>query len=209
MKIRLIRRLPFRALLAYAARSVLRVEPLAAPLSAGRRDAIWDAIQAAASLARDAAYPSRDLLEVSAGIRKAVDDGVCGELAEGLADLEGDLGLAAARAARDVAFAAFNTASSIGWFATEATQCPRPGFGTRMPSITPPVVGAVDYVAWAARYAGGFDDRFAIWAAEMADLERLVALRLGEPTEIGDPVDPSEWGPLGGLWARGRPRWWP
>jgi hypothetical protein len=41
------------------------------------------------------------------------------------------------------------------------------------------------------------------------DFRRLIELRLGTFPERGEPVDPSEQGPLGLLWPEGAPVWWP
>lgn len=52
------------------------------------------------------------------------------------------------------------------------------------------------------------DARAAFEAACSADLAKLARLKLGAFPERGDPIDPSENGPLGLLWPRVRPDWW-
>ena len=40
------------------------------------------------------------------------------------------------------------------------------------------------------------------------DTEKLNTLNLGQPGTLGDPIDPSEDGPLGSLWPNGAPDWY-
>jgi len=51
-------------------------------------------------------------------------------------------------------------------------------------------------------------DWFATRAATSRDLDRLIALDLGQPGTLGAPIDPSEAGPLGPLWPHGVPGWY-
>jgi len=62
--------------------------------------------------------------------------------------------------------------------------------------------------AKAARYharAAGAKARAAADNAAMADFTRLLALNLGQPLELGSPIDLSVNGPLGPLWPHGFP----
>ena len=63
---------------------------------------------------------------------------------------------------------------------------------------------ATDAAAWAAAKA----TRAATRAATSSDLDRLIALNLGQPGTLGAPIDPSEAGPLGPLWPQGVPEWY-
>ncbi len=45
-------------------------------------------------------------------------------------------------------------------------------------------------------------------SATNADFNKLVELNLGSYPERGEPIDPSEDGPLGTLWPAGPPRWY-
>ena len=39
------------------------------------------------------------------------------------------------------------------------------------------------------------------------DYDRLLELNLGDYPDLGDPIDPTETGPLGALWPEGAPEW--
>jgi len=76
---------------------------------------------------------------------------------------------------------------------------------------------AVANAAWAADAAAraaarAATDTEAAWAAAWAaaddDLDRLIALNLGQPGTLGAPIDPSKSGPLGPLWPQGVPEWY-
>ena len=56
--------------------------------------------------------------------------------------------------------------------------------------------------AWAAAAA------LVAGAAAASDLDRLIALKRGEPDTLGAPIDQSEAGPLGPLWPQGMPEWY-
>jgi hypothetical protein len=81
----------------------------------------------------------------------------------------------AARAARDAAWAA----GDAPWDAARAAEA----------------------AAWVAGDAVGG----AAGAAAQSDISKLSSLKLGDFPELGDPVDPSESGPLGPLWPGGIP----
>lgn len=67
---------------------------------------------------------------------------------------------------------------------------------------------AVDGAKAAARAAGhaaGGAGAFA--AAAQADFDRLLQLKSGSYPKLGQPIDPTENGPLGPLWPAGEPDW--
>ena len=47
-----------------------------------------------------------------------------------------------------------------------------------------------------------------VMRAMRADFDKLLSLSLGKPADAGQPVDPSESGPLGPLWPSGAPFWY-
>ena len=66
---------------------------------------------------------------------------------------------------------------------------------------------SADRVARAATYAAGRAGRAvaadccaAVSAAARADYDRLLSLNLGTYPDPGQPIDPTETGPLGSLW---------
>jgi hypothetical protein len=69
---------------------------------------------------------------------------------------------------------------------------------------------AASYSARAAAAAGAAS--YAAYGAARAtarsDIQQLVALHLGQPGELGNPIDPSEAGPLGPLWPERAPDWY-
>jgi hypothetical protein len=109
-----------------------------------------------------------------------------GALTAAAATLAGDAGpidqvaLAAAQAAAEAAEAA----GAAAWAAWGAS------WGT---------VGAVGAAVEAVEAAG---------AAAVSDFNGLLALNLGQPLTLGQPIDPSETGPLGPLWPDGSPDWY-
>jgi hypothetical protein len=53
----------------------------------------------------------------------------------------------------------------------------------------------------------GADTARAVHEALRADFEALRSLNLGGFCDMGDPIDPSQAGPLGALWPSGAPAW--
>jgi hypothetical protein len=73
--------------------------------------------------------------------------------------------------------------------------------------------GAAAYAALSAIDASAsavlsFRDSDVAYAAAFADLDHLLAMNLGEPGTLGQPIDPTESGPLGKLWPEGEPEWY-
>jgi hypothetical protein len=67
-------------------------------------------------------------------------------------------------------------------------------------------IAAADAAAAEATAEAAWDTgRAASRAAALDDLRRLVALDLGRPGTLGQPIDPAEGGPLGPLWPGGAP----
>ena len=75
-------------------------------------------------------------------------------------------------------------------------------------------VSSLNAVASAARavsyasYALAASHAAAASSAADSDFKRLKALGLGKPGTVGQPIDPSQNGPLGSLWPHGEPEWY-
>jgi len=65
------------------------------------------------------------------------------------------------------------------------------------------VVRAVTYGAGRASRAVATDRTAAVSAAARADYDRLLSLHPGTYPDLGEPIDPTETGPLGSLWPEG------
>jgi hypothetical protein len=181
-----LKQLPLRAIVAFVARCARRVQPLyrlpeGCPRKAEHETGVDLVIQAAERFALgdlaayDAAYDAARAAVRAADnfiLDVAIDEALEGEL---------DVVLRAARAAHDVANAAYAT---LG-YALDA----RPALD----------VAHVAHVA--ARVAARAGD------AAYTDYENLLALRLSKFPDLGQAIDPSESGPLGPLWPDGAPKW--
>jgi len=172
--------LPHHAVVAFAARCARRVQPLTHALPQQGRDAIDRAIASAKAFAKGTADAAADDAAARADAARA-------DAAR--ADAEAAVAAKAAGAARAGAEAAWADAADVAR-----------------------ADAAGDAAAWAADAAlvagAAADDEAAAWAAAASDLERFIALKLGEPDTLGAPIDPSEAGPLGPLWPHGVPEWY-
>lgn len=173
-------RLPPHAIVAYAARCAMRVQPLF-------RGA--DSPELAASVERAINAAQR----IASGHVLSVDDTTAAEGAEAAA--AATAGVPAARhAARAAAYAAHAAcAADQAPYAAEAFG------GDAARAAHAAAVAAVDpqAAADAAHYAD--------YAAQ-ADYERLVLFNRGAPA-VGLPLHCTEDGPLGPLWPEGKPSW--
>jgi hypothetical protein len=185
--------LPLRAIVAFATRCARRAR-LLYRLSAGEpgaaeyESAVDRAIELAESLATDRPGDGTAFASNVANFASNVAN-------RAGTDAPDRAATAAAFAAGDAAFAA---AAAAGPSIVDARRAARAG------------ADAADKCAAAGRAAAraGVDaaDRYAARAAD-DDYGKLLRLNLGKYPDLGQPVDPSESGPLGPLWPDGEPEW--
>jgi len=188
--------LPRRAVVAFAARCTRRVQPLTHFIPQQDRDAIDRAIASAEAFAKGTAADwaahraaAADARAAAVAVVAAAADAARATAADAtraaaVADAVAD-DAAWADAVADARAADAATADDDAWAAADARAA---------------VAWATDAAARAARAATR--------AATSRDLERLIALNLGQPGTLGAPIDPSEAGPLGPLWPQGVPEWY-
>jgi hypothetical protein len=182
---RRLRKLPLRAQLAFAARCARRVQPLATRLSddLANHEAVERAIAVAEQFARGHLPNHAEPESAYEGARDA-------------ARAAWDAGDHTASRARD---AAAYAAQAAGY----ASQGPRLG----------PAANASRAAFYAdndgSDAAGAVKARAAFDEAASSHLTKLARLKLGTFPQFGDPIDPSESGPLGPLWPKGAPEGWP
>ncbi len=120
---------------------------------------------------------------------------------------------AAAYAARDATAAveaqdAARAASAAARAAAYAFDIPKSAVYDHSVYASRVAVEAADAAQAAARAAGhAADGTGAAQAAARADFDRLLTLNPGTYPKLGDPIDPTENGPLGMLWPEGPPKW--
>lgn len=174
-------RLPPHAIVAYAARCAMRVEPLF------QRAAL--APELAASLARAIGAAER----IASGHVLHVEDTTAADEAEAAALAAAGIP-AAQHAARAAAYAAHAAcAADQAPYAAEAFG----GDAARAAHAAAVAAVAPEAATDAAHYAD--------YAAQ-SDYERLVLYNRGAPA-LGQPLHCSEDGPLGPLWPEGKPSW--
>ena len=193
--------LPRRAVVAFAARCTRRVQPLTHFLPQQDRDAIDRAIASAEAFAKGIAADwaahraAADARAAAVAVVAAAADAARATAADAtraaaVADAVADDAAWADAVADARADAAAD--ADAAWADADARAA---------------VAWATDAVAWAADAAASAA-RAATRAATSRDLERLIALNLGQPGTLGAPIDPSEAGPLGPLWPHGVPEWY-
>ena len=191
-----LKKLPLRAIVAFAARCARRVEHLALPPDGHPEEERWPRrsrrrSQVAEDFARGLPCPTAEsaVLAVEAGQEAA----------------QGDLSRENAYAA--VVRTAHATATAIHAIAVREEPPEKP-LVSGSPTISPacrtwrtsrptwprwgPITAAMD-----AAEAVASTDEFTLWAA--LDYRKLLELKLGEYPEAGQPIDPSPEGPLGPL----------
>lgn len=190
-----MKKLPLRAIVAFAARCGRRVEHLAVPPgdhpeAAKLSAAIAEAIRVAEDFARGAETPSAEA---------AVE-----AIEAGRAAVQGDIIRENAYAA--IARVAHAAATAIRAIAEKKEPAERQiiGAGERRLPLAPVAGVSADLVAMGA-FTAAMDaaeairstDEFTRWAAE--DYRKLLGLKLGQYPEPGEPIDASSEGPLGPL----------
>ncbi len=179
-----LKQLPLGAIVAYAVRCARRVQPLYGR-SAGT-----------AELARHEA---------------AIDEAICLAQKFCLSHEVSGAAYGAAYTARDAAHAAeaqdaARAAAAAARAAAYAFDIPQSAVYDHALYASRVATEAVDGALAAAR-AAGHDSAGAVADAARADLDRLLAQNRGTYPQLGEPLDPSENGPLGTLWPKGPPAW--
>jgi hypothetical protein len=191
-----LKKLPLRAIVAFAARCARRVEPIAQfpaghPQQEARRLAIDNAIRLAVEIARGSASASTEpVLQALEATRAISGAGVGCECAAAAA-------AAAARTAATV-WLVLNPGegdrNADRWTNTPDAR----SYLSHLANVTADVVALDAFTAAVeAANAVAYDDAFMRGAIE--DYEALLGLRLGTYPQAGQPIDPSPDGPLGPL----------
>ena len=218
-----LRRLPLRAIVAYAVRYARRVQPLwqsCRTLYESQVQAVERGLEDIECFCRAEPLPRADF---------AAADRAAREMADEAADGVRFAAKAAALALRSVGHAIevsnqAATASDTG--ATVVTNIRDAFEATEIDQETAKALEAVlaarrasqvDEAPWdadevahlaqqtaeAAWAAAGSDDAF----HDADDHQRLLCVALGKFPELGKPIDPGEYGPLGKLWSGPAPHW--
>jgi len=179
-----LKQLPLRAIVAYAMRCARRVQPLllrATGLPGHERNvgAVDEATLAAERFCRGEQVTAAD-----ADAHAAYADAVNARAACAAAD-------AAARAAYASYAAARATRAAAARAAAENAAAYAVNAADAATDATADAAADADAEATAVRAAE---------AAAKADYDRLLSLNLGVYPELGQPIDPTENGPLGSLW---------
>jgi multidrug efflux pump subunit AcrA (membrane-fusion protein) len=197
-----LKTLPLRAIVCYAVRCARRVQPLYwQAREVAHREKHEAAIETALTIteqfcrgehiaAADAADAAR-AAEAAADAADAVE--AAAEAAEAAAE--------AARAARAGTASRAAAAAFAGAIADVTAAIARTADAARAARAA--FAGATAGVTAATTKATGK----AALAAARADYYRLVSVNLASYPDLGQPIDPTENGPLGPLWSAGPPAW--
>jgi hypothetical protein len=191
-----LRKLPLRAIVAFAVRCARRVEPLSElpadhPQRAARREAIENAIRLAEEVSGGSPSGSIERVVQALEATQAISgSGIACECAAAAA-------AAAARTAATV-WLVLNPGESDQdaerWTKTAEAR----SYRTRLANDTGELVAMDSFTAAVeAADAAAYNDLFMRGATQ--DYERLLSLDLGTYPQAGKPVDPSPNGPLGPL----------
>lgn len=178
-----LKRLPLLAMVAYAVRCAKRAQPVLATIPSFATHA--SAVEQAISFA--------ERFCIGNDLNAAPD------AAERTADAAGR----AAGVARSFAGgSAVALAAGAAQAAAQAAAAVEDSWA--QPDSADRVVRAASYAAGRAGRAVSADRCAAVSAAARADYDRLLSLSLGTYPDPGQPIDPTETGPLGSLWPEER-----
>ncbi len=182
IRIDALNHLPLRAITAFAARCARRVQPLF-KLEQPEKKRNQEHVRAIEALLRAAEEfaNGQDLAEAGQACFARLDAGRDARTAAGHSPAE-RVATAALAAARSVVYAARGPTDTAAVVAREAES--------------------------AAKEAAGAEGSLKFAAALAKDYSVLLRLPLGKYPEVGEPVDPSEAGPLGPLWLGTAPEWY-
>jgi hypothetical protein len=190
-----LKRLPLRAIVAFAARCARRVRPLyRLPTDDPGAAEHEHAVERVLKMAESFAAGERSVVAESNDTRAAAARAAGAAGAKYLVLDDPSVG------------ATTLTAAALAAASAEAASASAEAAADRIPATA---LEAADRAADAALSAAAraTDELTTIRTAVAADYERLIQLRLGNHPDLGDPVDPSESGPLGPLWPDGEPEW--
>ncbi len=195
-----LKRLPLRAIVALAARCARRVRRLYSmpenmPHAAKYQSALDRAIEVAEMVAASAVVPGTAVATAARDARVAANGGTT---AAGAAATSAS---SAARAAEGATKAATAAAGAAPTTATAAEAAEAASSSAEAGRAAEATAAAAEIAYLYAVDAAG------VAAAAEADYVKLLRLNLGKYPDLGDPVDPSESGPLGPLWPDGEPEW--
>jgi hypothetical protein len=194
-----LRKLPLRAIVAYAVRCARRVQPLYRAAGARHRLPSHSTLDEALLIATDVCLgreTDADSVDsaVCAARRVARFDFMNGVEASvyAAADAAVDAGLAASSAAHVADFNAGRTHRGAEFYLGRLALAAHSAFCAAAATVR----AAESFAGLAA-------------AAALADYNHLQALKQVEPAnlEMGDPIDPGDTGPLGTLWPDCVPPW--
>jgi hypothetical protein len=174
-----LKKLPLLAIVAYAVRCARRVQPILGTIPNFATHGA--AVEQAISLAERFCV-GKDLNAAPDAAERAAD--AAGRAAAIARSFAG--GIAAALAAGAAQAAAQATAAVEDYLV--------------QPNSADRVARAATYAAGRAGRAVAADRCAAVSAAVRADFDRLLSLNLGTYPDPGQPIDPTETGPLGSLW---------
>jgi hypothetical protein len=190
-----LKRLPLRAIVAFATRCARRVQALAQlPEGHPGRERLQEAIEAALRMAEE--FASGSTVPLADSVVEAVD---ASRLIEGI-PLSTDQAAAAASEAAHAAASSWRLIGSRGAEEDEPgelkTAKARKFFGA-VTAVTADLAALNAFTAAVEAYdaVGYHNEEFV--AAAVNDYNRLLRLELGSYPEAGGPIDPSPGGPLG------------
>lgn len=192
-----LKALPLRAMVAFAARTARRVEPLAhLPEGNAAAESRRGAVDAALRLAEDFAR-GVDRPDAPAVVRDAdASRGAQGDTPSA------DAATASAAFAAHAALAAAHAVENQGRFGSlylwERSAEARQSLGLLASTAADHAAMAAHTAGAEAFYAVGVHNEEFV-ARSLADYRRLIDLKLGQFPDAGTPVDPSPDGPLGPL----------
>ena len=205
-----LKKLPLRGIVAYTVRCARRVQPLYGQ-ARGTADfeehkaAIETALTIAEQLCQGepiTADVTRAAFAAAAAVATAAADAAANANAAAADALAAFA--AAARVADRAAFAADRAADdAIARVADDAHAAAH--YAAAVAAAADRAAFAAVAAAAASSFAAAANPAFAADIAAKADYDRLVSLNLGECPDFGQPIDPTENGPLGPLWPQ-RPR---
>ncbi len=175
-----LKKLPLLAIVAYAVRCARRAQPILDTVPSFAMHGA--AVQQAISLA-ERFCAGKDLNDAPDAAERAAD--AAGRAADVARSFAGGSAVALAAGA---AQAAVQAAAAVEDFWAQPDSADR-------------VVRAATYAAGRAGRAVAADRCAAVSTAARDDYDRLSALNLGTYPDLGQPIDPTETGPLGSLWS--------
>jgi hypothetical protein len=217
-----LRSLPLRAIVAYAVRYARRVQPLWQPCRADydpQVETVERGLEAIECFCRAENLPRADFPAADRAAREMADDASDGVRFAAKTAAFAFRSVGHAIEAGNQTATAPDAGSAVvadihdAFEATEidketaealaAVLAARASRVDEAPWDADEVAHLAQQAAEAAWAAGGGTDAF--HAAD--DHQRLLSLALGTFPELGEPIDPGEYGPLGKLWSGPAPRW--